>query len=129
MPDISCSEAMALLNGVFQTALILNDGHEIYARLSAGDDPAEVIAELGEKFGTLTKAKPEVLSKVVQNWPPLQMEAVSTMVQWALSKLDTEDRVMIKWKGDDTFEETVTRFEIKGNQLKIEFLHPPSQAA
>ncbi len=126
MADVGCSEAMALLNAVFQTALIMNDGHEVYARLSAGDDPADVIAELGTKFGTLTKARPEVLSKVVGNWPPLQMEAVSTMVQWALSKLDTDERVTINWKGDDQYPETVTRFEVKGNQLKIEFLHPPT---
>jgi hypothetical protein len=34
--------------------------------------------------------------------------------------------VNITWKGDADFPETVTRFELRGNHLQIEFLHPPA---
>ncbi len=125
MADVGCGEAVQLLNVVFGTALILNDGHEIYARLSAGDHPADVLVELGKKFDGFKRARPEAVEQIVRNWPEHHMEAVGKMVQWALSKLDTDDRITIKWKGDADYPETVTRFEIRGNELEIEFAHPP----
>jgi hypothetical protein len=57
------------------------------------------------------------------------MEAVASVFTWALSKIDSDDRVSITWKGDADYPETVTRFELRGNQLKIEFLHPPAALA
>jgi hypothetical protein len=116
---------MQLLNFVFDTALILNDGHEIYARLSAGEDPAQVLIEQGNKFGRFKKTRAAAVERVANNWPTLHMEAVASLVTWALSKLDSDDRVRITWKGDADYPETVTRFELRGNHLQIEFLHPP----
>jgi hypothetical protein len=112
-----------LLNLVFDTALILNDGHEVYARLSAGEDMVAVVRDLNQKFG-----KPEngrVIDAISNAWPPLHREAVTEMVRWAMGKLDTEDRVNIRWKGDADNPETVTRFELRGHELVIEFAHPP----
>ncbi len=60
-----------------------------------------------------------------ENWPDLHLEAVSKVVQWALTKLDTDDRIMIKWKGDADSTETVTKFELRDHTLVIEFAHPP----
>jgi hypothetical protein len=56
------------------------------------------------------------------------MEAVSTLVGWALAKLDTDDRIAISWKGDAEYHETVTRFEVREHELHVEFLHPPVSA-
>ena len=56
------------------------------------------------------------------------MEAVTRLVGWALEKLDTDDRVMIEWKGDAEYHETVTKFELRNNTLHIEFAHPPVAA-
>ncbi len=49
------------------------------------------------------------VQKVVGAWPALHMEAVTNLVGWALSKLDTDERVMIEWKGDAQHHETVTK--------------------
>jgi len=126
MPDTGCSIAVDLLNLIFGSALILNDGHEIYARLSAGEHPADVVVDLGKKFKRWERMQPERVETIIRNWPDLHMEAVSSMVTWALSKLETPERVMISWKGDAEYPETVTRFELRGNNLQIEFLHPPA---
>lgn len=126
MADLGCGGAMELLNLVFDTALILNDGHEIYARLSAGEDPAQVLIDQGNKFGRFKKVRAAAIERVATNWPALHMEAVASVVTWALSKLDSPDRVRITWKGDADYPETVTRFELRGNHLQIEFLHPPA---
>jgi hypothetical protein len=124
MASGGCIEAMELLNMVFMTSLILNDGHEIFARLSAGDDVAVVVEDYAKKFGKQEKA--EEIRQVTDNWPPLHLEAVAQIVRWALGKLDTEDRVTISWKGDADHPETVTRFELRGHTLAIEFAHPPA---
>jgi hypothetical protein len=112
---------------VFQVPLILNDGHEILARLDAGDDVVDIVIELNGKFG-----RPEdqaAIRSVSKAWPPLHREAVSAMVRWALSKLDTEDRILLRWKGDAEHPETVTRFEFQDHTLLIDFAHPPGSLA
>ncbi|MDZ4278039.1 MAG: hypothetical protein U1B78_02755 [Dehalococcoidia bacterium] len=124
MADVVCLQAIELLNGIFGTPFILNDGHEILQRLEAGDDVSDIAEDIGAKFG-----KPAHAAKVrnlVDAWPSLHMEAVTGVVQWALGKLDTDDRVTIKWKGDAENPETVTRFELRDNTLLIEFAHPPA---
>jgi hypothetical protein len=126
MVDIGCSAAMDILNLVFQTTLVANDGHEILVRLQAGDEPTDILLDLGKKFGRFGKVGEARVGRMIRQWPPLHGEAVSQMLQWALEKLDTDDRVTISWKGDDESPETVTRFELRGNHLQIEFAHPPA---
>lgn len=123
MPDTACDGAMQLLNQVFASGVIQNDGHEILARLEAGDQITDVVGDFGRKFGQADVA--DNILGLMEHWPSLHLEAVSEMVQWALGKLDTEDRVMIKWKGDAEHPETVTKFELRGHTLVIEFAHPP----
>lgn len=118
-----CGEAMQLLNLLFMTPLILNDGHEIHARLQAGDDLADVIDDYAQKFGKGDQAGD--IRAVTESWPKLHLEAVRQIVQWALGKLDTDERVTINWKGDADNPETVTRFELRDQTLLIEFAHPP----
>jgi len=124
MPESGgCAETVEILNAVFNSPLILNDGHEILARLAAGDEPEDIVIDLNAKFGN-----PEVgglIRSLGQSWPRLHLQAVARVVQWALEKLDTEDRVTITWKGDAEYPETVTRFELRGHSLQIEFAHPP----
>ena len=117
---------MEMLNLVFSSGLISNDGHEIAARLEAGDSVEDIVGDLAVEFG-----QPDMVvdvQKVVRNWDPLHMEAVTKLVGWALGKLDTEDRVMIEWKGDAEYHETVTKFELRDHTLYIEFAHPPVAA-
>ena len=126
MPTTGCPEAMEVLNTVFSSGLIGNDGHEIAARLEAGDDVADIVGDIAIEFG-----QPDMVAdvqKVVKAWDPLHMEAVTRLVGWALGKLDTEDRVMIEWKGDAEYHETVTKFELRDHTLYIEFAHPPVAA-
>ena len=123
MPQVQCAEAMNLLSMVFSSGIIGNDGHEILARLQAGDDPAEVIGDLGDKFDRPAQAR--ALREVAANWPPLHLQMLAGVVQWALGKLDTDDRVMIEWKGDAEHTETVTKLELRDHTLHIEFAHPP----
>jgi len=123
MAAVACLEAMELLNAIFTTPLILNDGHEIFQRLEAGDEVADIAEELGEKFGQPDQAAQ--VRTLVEHWPALHMEAVAGMVHWALGKLDTDDRVTIRWRGDADHPETVTKFEIRDHTLVIEFAHPP----
>lgn len=123
MPATGCPETMELINAIFTTPLIFNDGHEILARLQAGDDVPDIVEELGKKFGNDQIAA--MAREVTANWPSLHMEAVGQVVQWALGKLDTDDRVTIQWKGDAEHPETVTRFELRDHTLLIEFAHPP----
>jgi len=120
-----CLEAMELLNLVFTTGLILNDGHEILARLNAGDDVADIAGDYCEKLDKQESANE--FRQVVNGWPPLHLEAVTQVVRWALGKLDTDDRITIHWKGDADSPETVTRFELRDHQMLIEFAHPPGQ--
>ncbi len=118
---------MEVLNTVFSSGLIGNDGHEIAARLEKGDNVADIVGDIAVEFG-----QPDMVAdvqKVVRAWDPLHMEAVTKLVGWALGKLDTEDRVMIEWKGDAEHHETVTKFELRGHTLHIEFAHPPVAAA
>ncbi len=122
MPTAGCPEAMEVLNTVFSSGLIGNDGHEIAARLEAGDDVADIVGDIAVEFGQADMVAD--VQKVVKAWDPLHMEAVTRMVSWALGKLDTEDRVMIKWKGDAEHHETVTKFELRDHTLHIEFAHP-----
>ena len=124
MPDVGgCPESMELLSKVFSTALILNDGHEIRARLADGDNVLDIVGDLNDKFGR--KRMGRAIRSVGENWPALQLEAVTEMVKWALGKLDSDDRITISWRGDAECQETVTRFELKDNSLLIEFAHPP----
>ena len=130
MADVGCQAAVELLNAVFGSGLILNDGHEIYARLQAGDELADIAGEVGEKLGEKLGRPASVadLQRVTNNWPDLHREAVARMLEWSLSKLDTEDRITVQWKGDDHHPETVTKFELRDHTLKIEFAHPPVAA-
>lgn len=123
MGATGCPEAMELLNQVFGSGLIFNDGHEIYARLMAGDEVVDIAEDLGKKFGSEEAVRP--IRRVMENWPSQHLEAVGEMVRWALGKLDTEDRVTIAWRGDADHPETVTRFELRDHSLLIEFAHPP----
>jgi hypothetical protein len=120
-----CEEMMTLLNAVFQIPTILNDGHEIAARLRAGDDLTDVLGDLNGKFGSPGNAS--LIQSVFEAWPPAHREAVTEMVRWALGKLDTEDRILIQWKGDTDSPRTVTKFELRDHTLVIEFAHPPGQ--
>lgn len=123
MPGQGCTETMEVLNLVFSSGLIGNDGHEIAARLSAGDDVMDIVGDLAVEFGQPDEVV--AIQKVIEAWDPLHMQAVAQLVGWALSKLDTDDRVMIKWKGDEEHHETVTKFELRDHTLHIEFAHPP----
>lgn len=123
MAQVACVEAMDLLSMVFSSGIIGNDGHEILARLQVGDDPAEIMSDLGDKFDRSEQGR--ALQEVARNWPPLHLEMLAGVVQWALGKLDTDDRVMIEWKGDAEYPETVTKFELRDHTLRIEFAHPP----
>jgi hypothetical protein len=114
---------MKLMNVVFSSGIVANDGHEILARLNAGDDILEVVEDLNMNFGRPRMAR--AVRAVGENWPDLHLEAVTKLVQWALTKLDTDDRIMIKWKGDADSTETVTKFELRDHTLVIEFAHPP----
>ena len=125
MSDVHCAEAMELVNAVFGSGLIFNDGHEIHARLEAGDDLGDILVELNGKFGKPRRA--EAMRRVVAGWPPLHREAVEKMIHWALSKLDTSDRILIEYKGDAESDATVTRFEFRDHTLLIEFSHPPAR--
>jgi hypothetical protein len=118
---------MELLNVVFGSGLIFNDGHEIYARLDAGDDVLDIVEELNEKFGRPRLAR--AIRAVGEGWPELHREALAQMVHWALSKLDTDDRITIRYKGDADNPTTVTRFELQDHTLLIEFAHPPGRLA
>lgn len=124
MADVVCAQAMQVLNAIFTTPLIFNDGHEILQRLQAGDEVADIAEELGRKFGQPGQA--EQVRALANSWPPLHVEAIGSMVQWALAKLDTDDRVTIRWKGDAEHSETVTKFELRDHTLLIEFAHPPA---
>jgi hypothetical protein len=118
-----CLESMELLNLFFTTAIVLNDGHDVLARLAAGDDIAEVARDHAEKLGRPEFA--DEFRKVIKGWPSLHLEAVQQVLQWALGKLDTDERITISWKGDADSPETVTRFELRDHQMLIEFAHPP----
>lgn len=127
MPVAGCGEAMEVLNLLFTTGLILNDGHDILERISAGDDLSDMAEDLTQKFG-----RPDMgaeVRRVVNGWPPIHLEALREMLAWALGKLDTDDRIMIRWKGDAENPDTVTRFELRDHELLIEFAHPPSMFA
>ena len=123
MPELGCPEAIELLNAVFTTPLILNDGHEIRSRLDAGDDLRDIVRDYTQKFGRAGAAR-RVL-QVMDNWPAHHLQAVSQMVGWALGTLDDEERVTVRWKGDTESPETVTQFELRDHTLLIEFAHPP----
>ena len=121
--ETGCTSAIELLNNVFSSGLIFNDGHELRARLEAGDDIAQIVEDLNNEFGN-PRMGTRVL-RIMRNWPPLHLEFVTETVAWALSKLDTADRVMISWKGDAEHDETVTKVELRDHTLLIEFAHPP----
>jgi hypothetical protein len=118
-----CAEAVELLNIVFQAPLIFNDGHEILARLRAGDELVDIADDLNRRFGSPRNGA--AIAGVIEAWPSQHRSAVAAMVRWALGYLDTDDRVMIQWKGDTEHPETVTRFELRDHTLVIEFAHPP----
>jgi hypothetical protein len=118
-----CAEVLTLLNAIFQIPAILNDGHEIAARLRAGDDFIDVVADLNGKFGRPGYAS--LVESVGEAWPPLHRAAVTEMVRWALDKLDTDDRIAIEWKGNAESPQTVTKFELRDHTLVIDFAHPP----
>lgn len=127
MAEVVCLEAVDLLNAIFGTPLILNDGHEILQRLEAGEDAVAIAEDMSDKFGQPGQAAQ--IRALAEGWPPLHIEAMSGMVQWALSKLDTDDRVTVAWKGDADHPETVTKFELRDHTLLIEFAHPPGPVA
>ena len=115
-----CIEFVSAMNTLFTTALILNDGHEIYAVLKAGGDPLE---EAGKKFPENEQL--QAFLEVKRGWPAHHMEAIYEMLRWALSKLDTDERITVHWKGDAQASETVTRFELRDHTLVVELAHPP----
>jgi hypothetical protein len=131
MADLGgCYDVVKTLNLVFGTKLILNDGHEILARLREGDDMGRIVMDLGQKFRSFRNAAPAQGAAIARAWPPLHREAVSQMVTWALSKLDDDDqRIWIKWRADADHPETVTRFALAGRTLEIELAHPPGPLA
>ncbi len=66
-----CIEFVSAMNALFSTALILNDGHEIYAVLEAGGDPLE---EAGKKFPENEQLR--AFLEVKRGWPAHHMEAI-----------------------------------------------------
>jgi len=123
----ACGVAVEVLNVLFQAPLIFNDGHEILARLRAGDSIADIAGDIGKRFGP--SGMEETFQALAGAWPRHHLEAVGQMVEWALDKLDTKDRVMIEWKGDAEAPEVITRFELCDHTLRIEFAHPPGPVA
>jgi len=123
MPEAGCFETMQILNAVFLSPLIFNDGHEIHDGLAAGRNINDIVDEIAAKLGFGDKAP--IIRRVIRTWPPLHLEATLQLVRWGLSKLDTPDRLTIGFKGDAENPETVTRFELRDHTLTIEFAHPP----
>ena len=128
MPQVTgCLETVDLLNVVFQVPFVFNDGHEILARLQAGDSVVDIVQGMNQKLGRPAYRK--LIDRLGAGWPALHQEAIARMVEWALEKLDTDDRVLIQWRGDANYKETVTKFELREQLLTIEFAHPPGVLA
>src|SRR4051812_28206468 len=100
MVDIGCDVTMDALNRFFNSPLVFNDSHDIYARLSAGEPIADVLVDVAAIFYGAKSTRLKAVQRVVQNWPDLHLEFVRNMVMLALAKIDSDDRLQITWKGD-----------------------------
>jgi hypothetical protein len=129
MASFGCAQTVGILNFLFDPRVIKNDKDEILARLVGGDSLASVLVDLGSRFQRFRRSsRLTEIESVVNNWPAVHLEAIRALVIWSLSSLDTSEPVRLRWKGDAEYHETVTKFEVRDNEVVIEFAHPPAAA-
>ena len=127
MSDIFCIEAMKVLNRVFDDRVVDSHLDDLVQRFSEGDSLKAVLVDLAEdqkKFKKNTRVMG--VGWVAENWPESHLEVVRSTILWALKQRQQGNPLKIHWKGDAENDETVTRVEIKGDEVTIEFAHPPA---
>ena len=129
MGAFGCAHTVDILNFLFDPRVIKNEREEILARLVGGDSLSSVLVDLGGRFQRFRRSSLLTeIETVVNNWPAKHLEAIRAVVIWSLSSFDTDEPVRLRWKGDADYHETVTKFEVKDNEVMIEFAHPPAAA-
>lgn len=127
MADVFCLEAMKVLNRVFDERVVDRHLDDLIARFSEGDSLKAVLIDLAEdqkKFKKNTRVMG--VGWVAENWPESHLQVVRSTVLWALSQRQQGNPIKLNWKGDAENDETVTRIEITGDEVTIEFAHPPA---
>jgi hypothetical protein len=129
MASFGCAQTVNVLNFLFDPRVIKNERTEILAKLNAGDSLSSVLLSLGSKFQRFQRSsRLTEIESVVNGWPARHLEAIRALVIWSLSSQDTDEPVRLRWKGDADYHETVTKFEIREDEVVIEFAHPPVAA-
>ena len=123
MPYSGCGQTIDVLNRMFAEPVVARDGKRLLARLQAGQDFRAIVAdEYSGRFGEDAL----VVRNVLEHWSDLHFDLVEEVLKWALEKLNTQDHMRVTWQGNTESPELVTRFEVRGNELLVDFAHPAS---
>ena len=122
MADTQCLAAMSTLNGLLSSGVIQGDA-ALVARLQAGEHPADILADIGDRFTTADQT--QNLITVMRGWPVLHVEMATRLVGWALARAAAGEVITVVVNGDNQSPNTITRVQLLGTELRIEFEHPP----
>lgn len=129
MPDIFCRLMTEAMTDFFKEEVIGGREKEILQRLIAGESlPTFVHESVKEVRQFRRQALLAGTNQVVENWPLEHHEMIRSALMWALQKRVQGAPVKVTWKGDDEHTEFVTKIEIKGDELVLDFAHPPAVA-
>jgi hypothetical protein len=103
---------------------------ELLDRLRAGEQLGPVVADLGDRFELMKGfTRSGEVARIIDHWPADHLDRVRQKVIWGLEQRKLGVPIDFHWRGDDEYPETVTNIWQEGNDLYIEFLHPPFAVA
>jgi len=114
---------METLNGLLSSGAIQGDA-ALVARLQAGEHPADILADIGDRYTTGDQT--QNLINVFRGWPDTHVELATRALGWALARAAAGEVFTFVVNGDNQSPNTITRIQLEGTELRIEFEHPPT---
>ena len=127
MTDTGCCKTMETLNFLFNDRVLGPFTEEVLVRLKSDQLMGSIAAEIGTRFDLLRGyTKAEDVIHIIEHWPEAQLQMIRSTVVWGLEQRLKGTTMRFHFRGDDEFPETLTRIEVRDNDITIEFLHPPA---
>jgi hypothetical protein len=117
---------MEVLNFLFLDRVMGAMTDEVLMRLKANESMGTIAAQIGDRFDLLRGyTKSADVLRIIDHWPEAQLDMIRDTVIRGLEQRQKGVAMRFHFRGDDEYPETLTRIEVRENDITIEFLHPP----